>query len=80
MSQRKVAKLVEKTLLKKLGFRTCYAAARAIGMDSKQLSQILKGQVSPTIRTLERIFDAVNYDVVVNFEFRRRNQDAKSYE
>ena len=49
------------------GFQSTYAAAKAMGIDSKWLGQILAGEVSPTVDTLEKLFGAIGWDVVITF-------------
>ncbi len=44
-----------------------YAAAKAMGIDSKWLGQILAGEVSPTVDTLEKLFGAIGWEVVITF-------------
>jgi len=49
------------------GYQTTYAAAKAMGIDSKWLGQILAGEVSPTVDTLEKLFGAIGWEVVITF-------------
>ena len=49
------------------GFQSTYAAAKAMGIDSKWLGQILAGEVSPTVDTLEKLFGAIGWDVTITF-------------
>lgn len=44
-----------------------YRAARMTGVDSRDIGRIISGQVSPSIATLERLFDAVGWEVAVSF-------------
>lgn len=53
-----------KAALAKAGHESTYAAAKATGLESRQLGQILKGEVSPTLDTVERILSAINYEIV----------------
>jgi transcriptional regulator with XRE-family HTH domain len=50
------------------GYQTTYAAAKAMGIDSKWLGQILAGQVSPTVDTLEKLFHAIGWEVRITFQ------------
>ena len=49
------------------GYQSTYAAAKAMGIDRKWLGQILAGQVSPTVDTLEKLFEAIGWDVTITF-------------
>jgi transcriptional regulator with XRE-family HTH domain len=49
------------------GYQSTYAAAQAMDVDNKWLGQILKGEVSPTVDTLERLFGAIGWDVTITF-------------
>ncbi len=50
------------------GYQSTYAAAKAMGIDNKWLGQILAGEVSPTVDTLEKIFGAIDWEVVITFQ------------
>lgn len=50
------------------GYQTTYAAAKAMGIDSKWLGQILAGEVSPTVDTLEKLFHAIGWEVTITFQ------------
>lgn len=43
-------------------------AAKAIGIDQKNLRQYIAGEISPTIDSLERIAGAIGWEVTVIFE------------
>lgn len=49
------------------GFQTTYAAAKAMGVDNRWLGQILAGEVSPTVDTLEKLFGAIGWEVTITF-------------
>ena len=49
------------------GYQSTYAAAKAMGIDNRWLGQILKGEVSPTVDTLEKLFGAIGWEVVITF-------------
>ena len=49
------------------GYQTTYAAAKAMEIDNKWLGQILAGEVSPTVDTLEKLFHAIGWDVTITF-------------
>ena len=49
------------------GYQTTYAAAKAMEIDNKWLGQILAGQVSPTVDMLEKLFEAIGWDVTITF-------------
>lgn len=62
MPSKKLANAL-RAALKAAGHDTIYAAAKATGLESKQLGQILKGEVSPTLDTVERILGAIGYEI-----------------
>ena len=49
------------------GYQSTYAAAQAMDVDNKWLGQILKGEVSPTVDTLEKLFGAIDWEVTITF-------------
>ena len=49
------------------GYQSTYAAAKAMGIDNRWLGQILAGQVSPTVDTLEKLFEAIGWEVTITF-------------
>ena len=49
------------------GYQTTYAAAKAMEIDNKWLGQILAGEVSPTVDTLEKLFHAIGWEVTITF-------------
>jgi transcriptional regulator with XRE-family HTH domain len=66
MPTSELAILIE-SALKRAGYHTNYAAAKAIGMDAHSLHRIRRGEVSPSIETLERIFNPIGWEVQVSF-------------
>jgi transcriptional regulator with XRE-family HTH domain len=66
MPTNELALLIE-SALKKAGYHSNYAAAKAIGMDPHSLHRIRRGEVSPSIETLERIFNPIGWEVQVSF-------------
>ena len=50
------------------GYQTTYAAAKAMEIDNKWLGQILAGEVSPTVDTLEKLFHAIGWEVRITFQ------------
>ena len=38
-----------------------------MGIDNRWLGQILAGQVSPTLGTLEKLFGAIGWEVTITF-------------
>jgi transcriptional regulator with XRE-family HTH domain len=50
------------------GFQSTYAAAMAMGIDNRWLGQILAGEVSPTVDTLEKLFGAIGWEVTITFQ------------
>jgi len=59
--------LLIRSALKQAGYKTNYAAAKAIGIDPRTLDRLQKGEVSPSIETLERIFHPIGWEVAVSF-------------
>lgn len=66
MSRTTIATLL-RSALAAAGYQTTYAAAKAMGIDSKWLGQILAGEVSPTVDTLEKLFHAIGWEVTITF-------------
>lgn len=44
-----------------------YRAEQLTGVDSKSIGRILSGQVSPSIETLEKLFQPIGWEVAVEF-------------
>jgi len=44
-----------------------YRAAKLTGVNSRDIGRIISGQVSPSIATLERLFQPVGWEVAVSF-------------
>ena len=53
------------------GHPTIYSMAKATGLSSGQLSELEAGKYSPSVDTLEKIFDAIGWEVAVTFRPRR---------
>lgn len=51
---------------------SAYRASKLTGVDSRDIGRIISGQVSPSIATLERLFDAVGWEVAVSFFPRKK--------
>ena len=66
MSRTAIATLL-RSAIAAAGFQTTYAAAKAMGIDNKWLGQILAGEVSPTVDTLEKLFHAIGWQVTITF-------------
>ena len=66
MSRTAIATLL-RSAIAAAGYQSTYAAAKAMGIDSKWLGQILAGEVSPTVDTLEKLFHAIGWDVTITF-------------
>jgi transcriptional regulator with XRE-family HTH domain len=49
-----------------------YRAAKLTGVNSRDIGRIISGQVSPSISTLERLFNAVGWEVAVSFFPRKK--------
>jgi transcriptional regulator with XRE-family HTH domain len=68
--------------LRRAGFRRgegvdVIAAAKAVGIDQKNLRQYLAGETSPSIDSLERIAAAIDWEVVVSFLPAKRRRRKK---
>ncbi len=70
MSKKKLARLVT-TARKRAGYETIYAFCKATGISTGQLREIEAGVSSPSIDTLEKIFDCIGWDVAVTFRPRK---------
>lgn len=57
---------------KRAGYKTRYQFARAAGVATSTLGSIETGAASPTVETLEKIMNAIGWDVAVSFAPRRR--------
>jgi len=66
MSRTTIATLL-RSAIAAAGYQTTYAAAKAMGIDNRWLGQILAGQVSPTVDTLEKLFHAIGWQVTITF-------------
>ena len=66
MSRTTIATLL-RSAIAAAGYQTTYAAAKAMEIDSKWLGQILAGEVSPTVDTLEKLFHAIGWEVSITF-------------
>ena len=66
MSRTTIATLL-RSAIAAAGYKTTYAAAKAMGIDNRWLGQILAGEVSPTVDTLEKLFGAIGWDVTITF-------------
>lgn len=53
-----------------------YRAAQLTGVNSRNIGQIVAGDVSPSIETLERLFQPIGWEVAVSFF--PRNQKSES--
>lgn len=56
---------------KKAGYRNCYHIYQKTGISTATLYAIERGDSSPTVATLERIFNAIGWDVVITFRPRK---------
>jgi len=52
-----------------------YRAEKLTGVNSRDIGRILSGQVSPSIETLEKLFEPIGWEVAVSF-FPRRKKSA----
>ena len=59
---------------KRAGYSTRYKFARAAGVAGSTLSGIERGETSPSVETLEKIMDAIGWDVLVTFRPRKRKR------
>ena len=66
MSRQTLSTLL-RAALASAGYQTTYAAAKAMEIDNKWLGQILAGEVSPTVDTLEKLFGAIGWEVTITF-------------
>lgn len=59
---------------KRAGFKTIYAFCRETGISTGTMSAVESGQISPTVENLERIMDAIGWDVDVTFRPRKKKR------
>jgi len=57
---------------KRAGHKTVYAWHKATGMSVSSIYDIESGRTAPTVENLERIMDAIGWDVVVMFKQRKK--------
>ncbi len=55
---------------KEAGYSSRYEFAKAAGVNNSTLGSIERGEVSPSIETLDRMFGAIGWEVVVTFRAR----------
>jgi hypothetical protein len=46
---------------------SAYRAGKLTGVNSRDIGRIISGQVSPSIETLERLFQPIGWEVAVSF-------------
>ena len=63
---------------KRAGFATRYAFAKAAGVRVSTIDGIEGGKTSPSVATLEKIMDAIDWKVLVTFRPRKRIRKAKA--
>ncbi len=63
---------------KRAGFPTQYAFCKATGISSGTISDIESGKSSPSVKTLGKLMNAIDVDVVVMFRSRKKPRKAKS--
>ncbi len=71
MSKDDIAHLVT-TARKRAGYETIYAFCKETGISTGQLGEIEAGVSSPSIDTLEKIFDCIGWDVLITFRPRKK--------
>jgi transcriptional regulator with XRE-family HTH domain len=62
---------------KRAGYKTIYQMAQATGLSQGQLYEYEAGTRSPSIESLQRIFDAINWEVLVTFRARQASSRRK---
>lgn len=70
MSKEKIASLIT-AARKRAGYRTMYEFCKRTGMSIGHLHEIENGVSSPSVGTLEKYFDTIDWDVVVTFRPRK---------
>jgi transcriptional regulator with XRE-family HTH domain len=59
--------LIRAGCTKRDGTLSTYRAKQRTGVSDRYIMRIVRGEVSPSIDTLERLFDAIGWEVVVSF-------------
>jgi DNA-binding phage protein len=59
--------LIRAGCVKRDGTLSTYRARQRTGVSDRYIMRIVRGEVSPSIDSLERIFDAIGWEVVVSF-------------
>lgn len=59
---------------KRAGYTTRYQFAKAAGVAKSTLAGIETGETSPSVETLEKLMDAIGWDVDVTFRPRKRKR------
>ena len=59
---------------KRAGFTSRYAFAKAAGVAVSTLAGIERGETSPSVETLEKIMNAIGWDVAVPFRPRKKRR------
>ncbi len=70
MSRSEMASLIT-AARKRAGYETIYAFCKKTGLSTGLISGIERGINSPSLDTLEKIFDAIGWDVVLKFRRRK---------
>ena len=61
------AALVRAGCVKKDGTLSTYRAEKMTGVSNRYIARICRGEVSPSIESLERVFHAIGWEVAVSF-------------
>lgn len=69
--------LIRAGCTKRDGTLSTYRAKQRTGVSDRYIMRIVRGEVSPSIDTLERLFDAIGWEVVVSFFPRGEAMKAK---
>ena len=76
MSRKSIAALV-KAASKRAGYPTYYALSQAADVSLNTVRSVWLGQSSPSVDTLERIFDAIGWDVLVTVRPAKKRRPRK---
>lgn len=68
------AALIRAGCVRRDGDLSTYEARRRTGVSDKHIMKIVRGETSPSIATLERIFAAIGWEVIVFFKPRGKRR------
>ncbi len=61
------AALIRAGCTKRDGSLSTYQAEQRTGVNNRNIAQIVAGEVSPSVETLEKLFGAIGWEVTITF-------------